>query len=140
MAATEPITNGAQSSLVIHTGAATPANEDDYTKLKDQFDKTVDNKIGAWVAALVALAVPVVTAFCAWVQRKIGIKLDPAELTAFIASMGAGIIVTAFKWLSNRGTWERSVVEAYQVYLTGQAATSNQIVVTPPAPQPKPEG
>jgi hypothetical protein len=76
-------------------------------------------------------------------QKELGIKMDPAALTAFIASMGAGIVITGYKWLSNRGTWERGIVDAYGVYLTGQSATTHQVVVTtggtPTIAQPQPQ-
>jgi hypothetical protein len=63
--------------------------------------------------------------------------------------MAGGIVITAYKWLSNHGSWERATVEGYKVYLTGQAATSSQVVVAPPAagaatppgePLPPPQG
>jgi hypothetical protein len=124
------------SPVVVAPGASTPATSEDYDKLRKNFDDVVESKLGRWVAGLTALSVPVVTAFCAWLQKKVGIKLDPASLTAFIASMAAGIVITAYRWLSNRGGWERSALAAYQVYLTGQATTTNQVVVTPPPPTP----
>jgi len=113
---------------------------DDYTTLKTQFNNTVENHIGAWVASAAAIGVPLITAFCAWLQKKLGIKLDPAELTAFIASMAAGIIITAYKWLSNRGSWEQAVVDAYRVYLTGQSATGTHVLVTSPPATVQPDG
>jgi hypothetical protein len=77
----------------------------------------------------------VVTAVCAWLQKEIGIDLDPASLTAFITSMAAGIAITGCKWLSNRGDWERLAVEGYQLYLTGQSATgtTTQVVLGAPS-------
>jgi hypothetical protein len=126
----------ANARVVVAPGASTPATDQDYAALKTQFDDVVTNKLGRWVAALAALSVPLVTAFCAWAQDKIGINLDPAALTAFITSMGAGIAITAYKWLSNRGDWERTAVQGYHVYLTGQAATTNQVVVAPGASAP----
>jgi hypothetical protein len=92
-----------------------------YDKLRSEFNSVVESKIGQHATVLAALAVPLVTGLCAWLQQKLGINLSPAALTAFIATMGAGIFVTAFKWLGNRGSWERTIVEAYGVYLTGQA-------------------
>jgi hypothetical protein len=120
------------------TTAATPAVPGDYEKLKQEFDSVVTSKIGRWVASGIALAVPLLTGLCAWLQKEIGINLDPASLTAFIASMAAGISITGYKWLSNRGDWERLAVEGYQLYLTGQSATAttNQVIVTAPASPP----
>jgi hypothetical protein len=103
---------------------AAPAAADDqtsYNKLRSEFNSVVESRIGQQATVLAALAVPLVTGLCAWLQRKVGINLSPAALTAFIATMGAGIFVTAFKWLANRGSWERTIVEAYGAYLTGKA-------------------
>jgi hypothetical protein len=116
--------------VVVGPGRDTPANDADYNKLKQQFESVVTSSVGKAAVAITALAVPVVTAACAWLQKELGIKLDPAALTAFIASMAAGIVITAWKWLTNRGEWERSIVDAYRVYLTGQSATTQQVVVT----------
>lgn len=96
-------------------------DETSYNKLRSEFNSVVENKIGQQATVLAALAVPLVTGLCAWLQRKVGINLSPAALTAFIATMGAGIFVTAFKWLANRGSWERTIVEAYGLYLAGKA-------------------
>jgi|GEM_PF-2849196 len=123
------------TTSAVVTNAATPAVPQDYEKLKQEFDSVATSNIGRWVASGIALAVPLVTAFCAWLQKEIGINLDPAALTAFIASMAAGIALAGYKWLANRGNWERLAVEGYQLYLTGQSATgpTTQVVVgTPP--------
>jgi hypothetical protein len=117
------------------TAPLTPASSDDYATLKTHFDEAAQSNLGRWVASLTALGIPVVTAFCAWAQKKIGIKLDPAALTAFITSMAVGIAVTGYKWLSNHGSWERAMVDAYRVYLTGQNVPTTHVVVAP-APQP----
>jgi hypothetical protein len=109
--------------------AAEPA---DYEKLKEEFNSVATSSIGRWVAAGIALAVPIATAFCAWLQKEIGINLDPASLTAFITSMTAGITITGFKWLTNRGNWERGAVEGYQVYLAGQAVPAGKTDVGSP--------
>src|SRR5205823_2133053 len=92
-----------------------------------------ESNLGRWVASLTALGIPVVTAFCAWAQKKVGIKLDPAALTAFITSMAVGIAVTGYKWLSNHGSWERAMVDAYRVYLTGQNVPTTHVVLAPDA-------
>jgi hypothetical protein len=127
---------GSGPTVMTSAGATpvTPAKPDDYEKLKEQFNIVVTDTIGRKVAAGTALAVPLVTAFCAWAQKEIGINLDPASLTAFITSMAVGISAAGFKWLSNRGEWERGAVEAYQLYLTGQSALAptSQVVVNQP--------
>jgi hypothetical protein len=131
-----PAVPGDPGPAVVNTGAQTPATDDDFTALKTQFDKVVTSEVGRLIPVITAVAIPVITAVCAWLQKQLGIKLDPAALTAFIASMGAGIVLTAYKWMSNRGSWERAVLDAYKVYLTGQSVTSNQVVVTSPAAPP----
>ncbi len=116
---------------------STPASSDDYATLKTQFDKVAESNLGRWVAGRTALGIPVVTAFYAWAQKKAGIKLDPAALTAFITSMAVGIAVTGYKWLSNHGSWERAMVDAYRVYVTGQNAPTTHVVVAPEASRPQ---
>jgi high-affinity Fe2+/Pb2+ permease len=118
------------------SGAEAPAE-----KLKEEFEKVATSYIGRWVAAGVALAVPIITALCAWLEKEIGINLNPASLTAFITSMAAGLAIMGFKWLSNRGNWERAVIEGYHIYLTGQAATATPgktLSATPSIPIPPP--
>ena len=105
----------------------------DYEKLKEEFEGVATSQIGRWVTALVALAVPLITGLCAWLQKEIGINLDPASLTAFITSMAGGLSIMGFKWLANRGEWEKLAVEGYHVYLVGHAATAptSQVVLVP---------
>jgi hypothetical protein len=110
---TDPSAAGAQATGV--------DDQTSYAKLRNEFNSVVESKIGQQATVLVALAVPLATGLCAWLQRKIGIDLSPAALTGFIATMGAGIFATAFKWLANRGDWERTIVQAYGIYLTGKS-------------------
>ena len=117
------------ASALVNPGPPTPAKSEDYKSLKEQFDSVVTSDIGKLAVALTALAVPLLTGLCAWLQKELGVKLDPAELATFIATMGAGIVITGYKWIANRGDWERSIVDAYGVYLTGQTATTHQVVV-----------
>jgi len=132
----QPPTLNATAPVIVNAGAATPASEEDYGKLKQQFDTVVTSNIGKVAVIATALLVPLLTGACAWLQKELGIKLDPAELATFIASVAAGVVITAYKWISNRGDWERSVVDAYGVYLTGQAATTHQVVVVSAPPSP----
>jgi hypothetical protein len=117
-----PPVPGNPGAAVVSAGAQTPATDDDFSALKTQFDKVVNNEVGRLIPVITAVAIPVLTAVCAWLQKQLGIKLDPAALAAFIASMGAGIVLTAYKWMSNRGHWERAVLDAYKVYLTDTPA------------------
>lgn len=113
--------------------AAPQATPEDYEQLKKQFEEVATSNIGRWATALIALGTPVFTALCAWLQKKVGINLDPAALTAFITSMAAGAAIIGFRWLANRGSWEKTAVEGYHIYLIGHAATAptSQVVVLP---------
>ena len=62
------------SPVVVAPGASTPATSEDYDKVRKNFDDVVESKVGRWVAALTALTVPLVTAFCAWLQKQVGIN------------------------------------------------------------------
>ena len=88
------------------------------TKLKGEIDK----QIGRWVAALVALAAPVIAVACAWVQDKVGIDLDPEEVTGVISANVLGVTGLGATWLYNRGNFERNAEQAYAIYLRGEEA------------------
>jgi hypothetical protein len=81
---------------------------------------------------LTPLLLPLATAFAYGVQKWCGINLDPAELTGYLTAVASGVGITAFKWVSNRGEWERSVVEVAQWYRLGQQAHAANL----PAPSP----
>lgn len=124
-----PSTSNPSPAVSTSASAAGPASGDGYEELKKQFTAVVSSGIGRIAVALTVLAVPLLTGLCAWLQKELGIHLDPAELATFIATMGAGIVISGYKWISNRGEWERGIVDAYGAYLTGQAAIGHQVAL-----------
>jgi hypothetical protein len=87
-------------------------------KLKGELDR----QIGRGVAALVALAAPAIAVACAWLQDKIGIDLDPEEVTGVISATVLGVTGLGATWLYNRGNFERNAERVVAVYLQGEEA------------------
>lgn len=94
----------------------------------DTVNDVVTSQIGRVVTFVVTpILLPVVGALAFWLQNKIGIDMNPTEATAYIAAIvtgGAGVI---WKWLHNRGEYERSVIELHKLYEAG-----NQLVQQAP--------
>jgi hypothetical protein len=63
-----------------------------------------------------------------------GLKLDAAQLTGYITAIAGGLGITLYKWIANRGEWERTVIQLSQWYkLNIEAQASGQ---APPGPAP----
>jgi hypothetical protein len=83
---------------------------------------------------LTPLLLPLATSFAYGVQKWFGLKLDAAQLTGYITAIAGGIGITLYKWLANRGEWERTVLQLSQWYkLNVEAQASGQ---APPGPAP----
>ncbi len=89
-------------------------------KATDPVDDAVNSVIGRVAVVLVSLAAPVIAVFCAWAQDKIGINLDPTEVATLVGTTVAGIIALGYKWIHNRGEYERLVLELEKVYAAGR--------------------
>jgi hypothetical protein len=85
-------------------------------------DDVIRSNIGRVVAFVVTpILLPVVGAFAVWLQDVAGINLNPTETTAYIAAVVAGVGLVAYKWLANRGEWERAVVTVKELHDMGEA-------------------
>lgn len=72
------------------------------------------------------LLLPLATSFAYYVHKWLGVKLDAAELTGYLTAIAAGVGITAYKYLANRGEWERTVLQLAHLYQVGQAAQSGE--------------
>jgi Na+/glutamate symporter len=59
---------------------------------------------------LMPILLPVSASVANWLQDVAGLNLTGVELAAFVCTVVAGVAVTGFKWVANRGDWERSVL------------------------------
>jgi hypothetical protein len=84
--------------------------------------KELDKQVGRWVTALVALLAPVIAIACAWLQDKVGIDLNPEEVTGVISATVLGVTGMGATWLYNRGNFERNAERVYAIYLRGEEA------------------
>jgi hypothetical protein len=87
----------------------------------DQLDDVVRSNIGRIVAfVLTPLLLPLVAVGTAWLQRVIGVGLDPAEVVGVVVATTTGVAAVAYKWLHNRGEFERLVLEVHKLYDAGK--------------------
>jgi hypothetical protein len=103
-----------------------PGIEEDHNDpVLDAVNAAVQSNIGRVVAAGMALALPFIGAFCAWVQDIIGIDLNSTELSVYIGTIITGAALAGWQWLRNRGAWEtQSVKLLHDLYTGGQSASA----------------
>jgi Na+-driven multidrug efflux pump len=90
----------------------------------DTFKQTVDNALQSFIGRAVAgvivpLALPLGTSLAYGLQKWFGLKLSGAALATYLGTIAAGIAIAAYKWLENRGAWERAVLDVARLYETG---------------------
>lgn len=98
----------------------------------------INTGIGQYVSRAVAFVVtplllPLMTSLAYGIQKWFGLNLDAAQLTGYLAAIAGGIGLTAYKWIANRGEWERTVLQLSQWYKFGSQA---QAAGQPPPPPP----
>jgi hypothetical protein len=92
--------------------------------LEQKVNKEIESSIGKWVAGLVVpLALPISTIVSYYLQKWLGFKLSAGALSGYLGSVAAGVAISAYKWLENRGQWERSVLEIAKLYELGSGDT-----------------
>jgi hypothetical protein len=100
---------------------------------QDTFEQVMTSTIGRLVAAGPALLLPVFGAVSFWLQDKLGINMDPAVAVAFVTTIVTGAALLAWKWLDNRGKFERIVTEMHKLYEAGKELQQpEQPPVAPP--------
>src|SRR5262249_9702129 len=102
----------------------------------DPFRKTVDNaiesQIGKIVAAIVVpLVLPLGTSLAFALQKWFGIHLTGATLAGYLAAIAAGLATRGYKWLDNRGNWERTVLQLAHAYDAGKGSVPPPVGLPP---------
>jgi len=69
-------------------------------------EKTVINKV---VVALVALGAPVLGAVAVWLQKVVGIHMDPTVAATYVGTVVTGVVVLGLRYLHGLDVWQRLV-------------------------------
>jgi hypothetical protein len=94
----------------------------------DGFFNKYIGRIVAWALGPVLLAV--VPTLTRWINDGLGTDLSDQQLSNVMIAVVTGVAIVLYKWLHNRGEWERAVAITQSVYNQGQAAVEGG--VTPP--------
>lgn len=79
----------------------------------------LDAYIGRIVVALTAILLPFVAAFANYVQDRLGVDIPADDLTNFLVAIVIGTGAVVYKWLHNRGEYERAALELEKIYENG---------------------
>jgi hypothetical protein len=107
------------------------------SELQTELDR-INTGIGRFISkavtfVLTPLLLPLATSLAYGIQNWFGMDLDPAELTGYLTAVAGGIGITGYKWVANRGEWERTVLQISEWYRLGeQARASGQVPPPPP--------
>ncbi len=105
-------------------------------KFKDKADEAFESNVGRIVAFVLApILLPVAATFAAWAQNAVGVDLHPDAVVALVVSTVVGLAAVVYKWISNRGQYERLLAEWQNLHDTG-AALEDPTPVVPPGLQP----
>lgn len=81
----------------------------------------ISSNIGRVVTFVVTpILLPIVALGSVWLQDNLGINLDPTETVAYIGTVVSGLSLVIFKWLSNRGEWEKTVATIEKLHEEGK--------------------
>ena len=98
-------------------------------------DKLFNLYIGRVVVALTTLLSPFAIAFCNWVLDNTGVDLQSKEITVILVAFALGGAALVYKWLHNRGAYERALLELEKVYGAGRDIY-DEAVQADPGPVP----
>jgi hypothetical protein len=108
-------------------------------ELKQELDR-INTGAGRYISkavtfVLTPLLLPLATSFAYGIQKWFGLKLDAAQLTGYLTAIAAGLGITVYKWIANRGEWERTVIQLSQWYKLNkeaQAGGESPPIAAPP--------
>lgn len=79
----------------------------------------LDQYVGRIVVALTAILLPFVAAGANWTQDNLGIDIPKEDLTNFLIAVILGTGAVVYRWLGNRGAYERAALELEKIYEQG---------------------
>ena len=84
-------------------------------------NKELESKIARWVSGLIVpVLLPVSTIISFYLQKWLGFKLSAGSLAAYLGTIVAGVGVTAYKWVANRGAYEQALLEIVKLHEFGK--------------------
>ena len=98
-------------------------------------DKLFNLYIGRVVVALSVLLTPFAVAFANWVLDNTGVDLPSKDITVILVAFVLGVAAIVYKWLHNRGAYERALLELEKVYGAGRDIY-DEAVQADPGPVP----
>jgi len=113
---------------------------DDNTSFLDTVNDVVTSQIGRVVAfvlgPILLIAVPPVTNA---INEVFGLGFSDQQISNVVIAIVVGVALLGYKWLQNRGAYERSVLELHKLYeagndLAAQQASGGTVTEAPPRP------
>lgn len=102
------------------TSSPGPQQETGANGFRQTVDNAIQSQIGKIVVTIVVpLLLPLGTSLAYGLQKWFGLKLSGASLATYLGTIAAGIAITAYKWLENRGAWEKAVLEIAHLHDVG---------------------
>lgn len=95
-------------------------------------DDVLRSNIGRVVAfILTPILLPVATAIAAWLQDVVGIDLTGQQLTGYVVAIAIGVALVIYRWLANRGEWERTTLELHKLLEAGRSEVDTAAALAP---------
>lgn len=82
-------------------------------------DKLFNDYIGRVVVCLTAILLPVSAVIANWVRDTFDFPLSANGTAAFLVAVVLGVGAVGYKWLHNRGAYERLLLEFEKLYESG---------------------
>jgi len=112
--------------MSVTTGSSAPARAPTGGggSFRQKVNDAMQSLIGRVVAGIVVpVVLPLATSLAYGIQKWLHFKLTGGALAGYLGTIAGGIAITAYKWLENRGAWERAVLDVAHVYETGEDPT-----------------
>lgn len=92
--------------------------------------KALESKIARYVALILTpILLPLIGAAAIWLEKNIGVHVDPVVATGYVVTVVGGVALAIYKWLEGRAHFEQQALNATlysQAALVGQQPPSKQ--------------
>jgi hypothetical protein len=77
---------------------------------------------------LTPLLLPIAAVVANWIQDFAGLDLNGADLTAYVVSVVVGVALAVYRWLANRGEWEKVMEYVTRTHDEGAEVLGGSVV------------